>query len=80
MTKQTSNPKTYVQDDIQNIMYKMIYKTLKMTKQTSNTKTYVQDDIQNIISTLRQKVKCFPCPRKSKVRGQKFANIKNNMY
>ena len=38
MTKQTSNTKTYVQDDIQ---------TIKMTKQTSNTKTYVQDDIQN---------------------------------
>ena len=38
MTKQTSNTKTSVQDDIQ---------TIKMTKQTSNTKTYVQDDIQN---------------------------------
>ena len=42
----------------------------QMTKQTSNTKTYVQDDTQNIISTLRQKTKCVPCPRKSKVRGQ----------
>ena len=38
MTKQTSNTKTYVQDDVQ---------TIKMTKQTSNSKTCVQDDVQN---------------------------------
>ena len=52
----------------------------QMTKQTSNTKTYVQDDMQNIINTLRQKGKCFPCSRKSELRGQQFANINNNMY